>query len=67
MKRKKHMYIDFYDSNGIFKCSIKNGAALPAGFIVGKGWKTAISFKKIEHFRCGSPCPVHSEECPYND
>ena len=51
---KKKLYINFYDRKGIFRLGIANGEQIPAGYIIGKGWKVKTGYESetIEEMEC---------------
>ena len=48
MKKKKKMFINVVDKNGICRLSYPIGKGFSKKFIIHKGWKTKISFSDLE-------------------
>ena len=60
---KKMLYINLFDRNGVFRCSVANGDYLPAGVIAGKGWRVKITFENVEYCEECKSYTTHHEHC----
>jgi len=40
----KILRVKFFDRKGIFRCGLRSGDSIPAGIIIGKGWKIRLEY-----------------------
>ena len=67
MEKRKMLYVDLIDRNGIVRCSVANGQTISSGVIAGKGWTLKATYREVAFCRCGNPEHAQDDRCKYND